>query len=101
MARPVLGLLPLGSGWDLARSLGLPRDLDAALGDCYHYGIARSNGQLASVTVTSVPDLSSLLHDSWEALHKRSGDAKSARLIIAPDFAREILARCPVPGSLQ
>ncbi len=30
-ARPVLGLLPLGSGWDLARSLGLPRDLDAAL----------------------------------------------------------------------
>jgi len=29
--RPVLGLLPLGSGWDLARSLGLPRDLEQAL----------------------------------------------------------------------
>ena len=29
--RPRLGLLPLGSGWDLARSLGLPRTLDAAL----------------------------------------------------------------------
>ena len=30
--RPALGLLPLGSGWDLARTLNLPRDLDAALG---------------------------------------------------------------------
>ena len=30
-SRPVLGLLPLGSGWDLARSLGLPRDLEGAL----------------------------------------------------------------------
>lgn len=29
--RPLLGLLPLGSGWDLARSLGLPRSLDEAL----------------------------------------------------------------------
>lgn len=29
--RPTLGLLPLGSGWDLARSLALPRNLDAAL----------------------------------------------------------------------
>jgi YegS/Rv2252/BmrU family lipid kinase len=28
---PRLGLLPLGSGWDLARSLGLPRTLEAAL----------------------------------------------------------------------
>lgn len=28
---PELGLLPLGSGWDLARSLGLPRDLKGAL----------------------------------------------------------------------
>jgi YegS/Rv2252/BmrU family lipid kinase len=30
-SQPTLGLLPLGSGLDLARSLGLPRDLDAAL----------------------------------------------------------------------
>lgn len=30
-ARPTLGLLPFGSGWDLARSLGLPRDFEAAL----------------------------------------------------------------------
>ena len=29
--RPVLGLLPLGSGWDLARSLGLPRSFDGAM----------------------------------------------------------------------
>jgi diacylglycerol kinase (ATP) len=29
--RPAIGLLPLGSGWDLARSVGLPRDLDGAL----------------------------------------------------------------------
>ncbi len=28
---PALGLLPLGSGWDLARSLALPRALEAAL----------------------------------------------------------------------
>ncbi len=28
---PTLGLLPLGSGWDLARSLDLPRHFDAAL----------------------------------------------------------------------
>jgi YegS/Rv2252/BmrU family lipid kinase len=28
---PELGLLPLGSGWDLARSLELPRDLESAL----------------------------------------------------------------------
>lgn len=28
---PLLGLLPTGSGCDLARSLGLPRDVDAAL----------------------------------------------------------------------
>lgn len=31
LGRPTLGLLPLGSGWDLARSLALPRDFDAAL----------------------------------------------------------------------
>ena len=31
LAHPSLGLLPVGSGCDLARSLGLPRDLDAAL----------------------------------------------------------------------
>ena len=30
-APPELGLLPLGSGWDLARSLGLPRSLAEAL----------------------------------------------------------------------
>lgn len=30
-ARPALGLLPVGSGCDFARSLGLPRGLDAAL----------------------------------------------------------------------
>jgi diacylglycerol kinase (ATP) len=30
--RPALGLLPCGSGWDLARTLDLPRDFDAALG---------------------------------------------------------------------
>jgi YegS/Rv2252/BmrU family lipid kinase len=30
-AAPVLGLLPLGSGWDFARTLGLPRELSAAL----------------------------------------------------------------------
>jgi len=30
-ARPILGLLPLGSGCDLARSLGLPRRVGAAL----------------------------------------------------------------------
>jgi YegS/Rv2252/BmrU family lipid kinase len=29
--RPTLGLLPLGSGWDLARSLDLPRDFDSSL----------------------------------------------------------------------
>jgi diacylglycerol kinase (ATP) len=29
-SRPAIGLLPLGSGWDLARSLGLPRDLESA-----------------------------------------------------------------------
>jgi len=29
--RPSLGILPLGSGCDFARTLGLPRDLDAAL----------------------------------------------------------------------
>ena len=29
--RPTLGLLPLGSGWDFARSLGLPRRLESAL----------------------------------------------------------------------
>jgi len=29
--RPTIGLLPLGSGWDLARSLRLPRNFDAAL----------------------------------------------------------------------
>ena len=28
---PALGLLPLGSGWDLARSLDLPRSLEAAI----------------------------------------------------------------------
>lgn len=28
---PILGLLPLGSGWDFARALGLPRDLSGAL----------------------------------------------------------------------
>ena len=30
--RPSLGLLPFGSGWDLARSLSLPRRLDEAIG---------------------------------------------------------------------
>ena len=30
-SRPALGLLPLGSGLDLARSLSLPRDLESAL----------------------------------------------------------------------
>ncbi len=28
---PILGLLPLGSGWDFARALDMPRDLSAAL----------------------------------------------------------------------
>ncbi len=30
-SRPALGRLPFGSGWDLARSLGLPRQFDEAL----------------------------------------------------------------------
>lgn len=29
--RPTIGLLPLGSGWDLARSLDLPRDVEGAI----------------------------------------------------------------------
>jgi diacylglycerol kinase (ATP) len=32
MALPCLGLLPIGSGCDLARTLGIPRRIDAALG---------------------------------------------------------------------
>ena len=38
--RPRLGLLPLGSGWDFARSLDLPRRLDAAL-DVIASGVVR------------------------------------------------------------
>ncbi len=37
---PRLGLLPLGSGWDFARSLDLPRRLDASL-DVIADGVAR------------------------------------------------------------
>ena len=50
---PRLGLLPLGSGWDFARSLALPRALEAAIGVIERGGVRRVD---AGRAVVRTPD---------------------------------------------
>jgi hypothetical protein len=72
--------------------------LDAALRESFHYGIARDNEQLGQLECVRSANLAALLQSGWEALEKRSGDAKPAALITSPDLARELLARCSFAG---
>lgn len=72
--------------------------LDAALKDCFHYRLARDNQQLGAPECVQSSNLSALLHAGWEALDKRAGDVKPAPLVVSPELAREMLARCCAAG---
>jgi hypothetical protein len=72
--------------------------VEAELWHAHHYGIARRNGQLAAVACCRVDHLATRLHDAWEAIGRRSGDAKAAALIVAPDFARALIRGLPGGG---
>ena len=57
----------------------------------HHYSIARKNGQLAAVSTCRVSSLSDLLHESWQAIGRRSGDAKPVSLIASAEHAESLV----------
>jgi hypothetical protein len=57
----------------------------------HHYLIARKNGQLAAVSTCLVSSLSDLLHESWQVIGRRSGDAKPVSLIASAEHAESLL----------
>ena len=57
----------------------------------HHYAIARRNGQLAAVSACRVSSLPDLLHASWQAAGRRSGDAKPVSLIASAEHAESLL----------
>ena len=57
----------------------------------HHYSIARNNRQLAAVSACRVSSLPQLLHESWQATGRRSGDAKPVSLIASAEHAESLL----------
>ena len=57
----------------------------------HHYSIARRNGQLDPVSICRVGSLSELLHESWQAAGRKSGDAKAVSLIASAEHAGALL----------
>lgn len=65
--------------------------IEAELCRTHHYSIARNNGQLAAVSACRVSSLSCLLHESWQAAGRRSGDVKPVSLIASAGHAESLL----------
>ena len=65
--------------------------VEAELCRAHHYSIARGNGQLAAVAWCNVSNMSDLLHESWQAAGRRSGDAKPVSLIVSARHAEALL----------
>jgi hypothetical protein len=85
-ARPPRYLLAMESAPDMAAQL-----VETELCRVHHYAIARKNGQLAAVSSCRVSSLSDLLHESWQATGRRSGDAKPVSLIASAEHAESLV----------
>ena len=85
-ARPPRYLLVMETAADEAAE-----QVEAELCRAHHYSIARKNRQLAAVSTCRVGSLPDLLHESWQATGRRSGDAKPVSLIASAAHAESLV----------
>ncbi len=85
-ARPPRYLLVVETAPDKAA-----QRVETELRRAHHYSIARKNEQLGAVSTCRVSSLPDLLHESWQATGRRSGDAKPVSLIASAEHAESLV----------